>query len=62
MQNILSSQASPDISPEGIINAMSSRIPELEGGKPRFGHFNLPLNGRISASGGAYGEMSIKDS
>jgi len=58
MQNNLSSQASPDISPEGVINAVLGRFAELKVGKQRFGHSNPPLNGRISATGGAYGEMS----
>jgi len=37
MEHTVITQASPDIAPEGIINAMTSRIPELKREKPRFG-------------------------
>jgi hypothetical protein len=52
-------QASPDIAPEGVVNFVSGRIPELKEGKPRFKRSNLPLNDRIFVSGGTYREMSV---
>lgn len=53
----LTVQLSPDIAPEGVVNVVSGRIPELKGGKPRFERSNLPLDGMSLASGDAYGEM-----
>jgi hypothetical protein len=60
MEHTVIAQASPDIAPEGVINAISSRIPELKGEKPRFGLYNPTLDGRILTSGVAYWEMSVK--
>lgn len=57
MEHTVIAQASPDISPEGVVNAVSGRFAELGVGKLRFGRSNPSLNGRIFAVGGAYGEM-----
>lgn len=58
MEHTEIAQASPGIAPEGVINAMSGTIPELEGGGPRFRRSNLTLDGRMLASGGVYREVS----
>ena len=58
MEHPAIAQASPDIAAEGVINDAFGRFAELKGDKPRLERFNPPFNGRISALGGAYGEMS----
>jgi hypothetical protein len=60
MEHTLIAQASPDIAPEGVINAVSSRIPMVRLKNRRFDTLASPLNGRILISGGVYGEMSLK--
>ena len=58
MEHTAGAQASPDIVLEGVINDAFGRFADLKGGKQRIGCSNPSFNGRISASGGAYGEMS----
>lgn len=43
-------QLSLDIAPEGVVNVVSGRIPELKGGKQRLERSNLPLDGILLAS------------
>jgi hypothetical protein len=59
MEHAAGAQASPDIAPEGVINAMSSRILVVRLKNRRFNTLASPLNGRILISGGVYGEISV---
>jgi hypothetical protein len=60
MGHTTGAQGSPDFVPEGIVHPMSSRIFVVRLENRRLDTLTSPMNGRILASGGAYGNCSCK--
>lgn len=60
MEHTTGAQGSPDTAPEGIFNATAGSVLNSKGGNCYFDASTCPLDDKMLASGGAYGEMSGK--